>query len=124
MVVRLVARVDLDSMDSKVIYPKEESRDERVALLTGIIQLVTAALSRTGGAGTGGQPMFMKSERGVIGYLTVDDSLLICEGDGEREVGDALKAIMKVPTAADDELYSRVESELKKRGREIGDLWR
>ncbi|MHA1654466.1 MAG: hypothetical protein ACTSYX_05970 [Candidatus Thorarchaeota archaeon] len=124
MAVRLVARVNLETMDSKVIYPRDEMREERIALLTGIVQLVSAALSRTGGSGTGGRPMFMKSERGVIGYCSVDETLFICEGDGEREVGDALSAVMKEPNASDDALSSRVDSILKRRGREIGDLWK
>ncbi|MCF2137632.1 MAG: hypothetical protein K9W43_10420 [Candidatus Thorarchaeota archaeon] len=124
MVVRLVARVELESMDSKLIYPRDEAREERIALLTGILQLVSAALSRTGGSSTQGQPMFMKSDKGVIGYLTTDEILFICEGDGEREVGDALKTILKEPTASDEVLSSEVEKALKRRGREIGDLWR
>ena len=53
MAVRLVARVNLETMDSKVICPRDEMREERIALLTGIVQLVSAALSRTGGGGTG-----------------------------------------------------------------------
>ncbi|MHA1247028.1 MAG: hypothetical protein ACTSPE_06850 [Candidatus Thorarchaeota archaeon] len=124
MAVRLVARVDLETMDSKVIYPRDEMREERIALLAGIVQLVSAALSRTGGQGTGGRPMFMKSERGVIGYCSVRHTLFICEGDGEREVEDALRALMKEPDASDDALSSRVDSVLKRRGREIGDLWK
>ncbi len=124
MVVRLVARVELETMDSKLIYPQDETREERIALLTGITQLVSAALSRTGGSGTKGQTLFMKSDRGVIGYLPTDDVLYICEGDGEREVGDVLKTIWSQRTASDEKLASEVDKALQRRGRELGDLWR
>ncbi|NWF94626.1 MAG: hypothetical protein HXY34_00615 [Candidatus Thorarchaeota archaeon] len=123
MVIRLVARVKLENMESAVLYPREESNDERIALLTGIVQLVSAALEHAETTDEG-QPMFMKSERGVIGYATVKEHLFICEGDGERETGDALKAIVKRPLASNEELSSSIDDLVKKRGKEIGDLWR
>jgi len=50
--------------------------------------------------------------------------VFISEGDGEREVEDALRAVMKTPKASDEELSSEVDNALRRRGREIGDLWR
>ncbi len=124
MVVRFVARVNIENMESKIIYPLDEQNEERIALLMGIVQLVSAALSRTGTAIVNMTPSFMKSERGVIGYCAVDDTVFISEGDGEREVEDALRAVMKTPKASDEELSSEVDNALRRRGREIGDLWR
>lgn len=114
----------MDTMQSAIIYPDREEDEQRLALLTGIVQLVSAALSGTGSGMSNLTPSFMKSDRGVIGYCVVDDIVFISEGDGEREVEDALKAVMKNPSASDAELSSEVESALRRRGKEIGDLWR
>jgi hypothetical protein len=124
MVIRLVARVDLESLAPHVIYPRDEKEEERIALLTGIVQLVSAALERSGTSSTRGQLMFMKSDRGVIGYCAMKDEVFICEGDAERETGDALKAVVKKPKASDEELSESIDEMVKKRGKEIGDLWR
>ena len=124
MAIRLVAKVELDTMNSNVLYPREASNDQRIALLTGVVQLVSAALERAGSKDTAGQPMFMKSDRGVIGYLTFGRTVFICEGDAERETGDALRAIIRKPKASDEELSANIQDAVKKRGKEIGDLWR
>ncbi len=123
MVIRMVARFKLESTESTVIYPRDESHEQRIALLAGIVQLVSSALERSDNRRVENTPMFMKSENGVIGYALVGSEIFICEGDGEREVGDVLKAILKRPNAGDDELYSGVDHEIRRKGKEIGDLW-
>ncbi len=124
MVIRMVARFKLESTESSVIYPREEPDEQRIALLAGIVQLVSAALERSDNRKTENTPMFMKSENGVIGYALVGSEIFICEGDGEREVGDVLKAVLKRPSEADEEIYEDIDHELRRKGKEIGDLWR
>ena len=127
MVVRLFAKINLDTMDSKVLYPvdevSEEVSDERIALLTGIVQLVSTALNLVLGKGEG-LTGIMKSGKGVIGYVKLDTLLFICQGDSESEARDPLKAIVTNPDATGDELASHVLKVVRQRGKEIGDLWR
>ena len=127
MVVRLLAKIKLDTMDSTVLYPvdavSDEVSEERIALLTGIVQLVSTALSRAGDSGTK-EPMFMKSGKGVIGYVKIEPFLFICQGDSESETRDPLKAIISNPEATGEDLTSHVLKAVKQRGKEIGDLWR
>ncbi len=124
MVIHLVARVNLENLDTQVIYPRDQKEEERIALLTGIVQLVSTALERSGTPSAKGQPMFMKSEKGVIGYCVVKEDLFICQGDAERETGDALKMLANTPKASDEELSGSIADLVSKRGKEIGDLWR
>jgi hypothetical protein len=123
MVLRLAARVDLDDMNFDVLYPDTEPDEEKIAKLTGIVQLVSHALERSESSNPCA-PMFMKSERGVIGYCEVDGYVMICEGDTERETEDALRALLNSPTANAVELEESLERVVNKTGKEIGDLWR
>jgi hypothetical protein len=123
MVVKLVVRLDLNDMSSIVLYPRDEEKEERVALLSGIVQLVSAALDRSEGSYASGTPHFMKSDRGVVGYISDDDSVLICDGDSEGETGDLLKSIVKSNCSTDDERVQHIERILRKRGKEISSLW-
>ncbi len=109
-------------MQAVVLYPPEEVDQERIAMLTGIIQLVSAALKMSDADSS--HPQFMKSENGVIGYCQVEPFLVICEGDSESETEDALKAVMDDIEISKKELSSKIERAVKQRGREIGDLWR
>ena len=61
MVVRMVVRVELTDMGSKVLYPPEEQSAERIALLTGIVQLVSTALKRDGGTAPDETPNRVRS---------------------------------------------------------------
>ncbi|MEM2143692.1 MAG: hypothetical protein QXS20_01355 [Candidatus Thorarchaeota archaeon] len=124
MVIRLIARVELDTMNSDILYPREGSNDQRIALLTGVTQLVSSALERAGSRTTSGQPMFMKAETGVIGYILRDRTVFICEGDGERETGDALQALYRRAQEEQNDLAAAAEDILSQKGKEIGDLWR
>jgi hypothetical protein len=112
----------LDNMEPTILYPVGENQAERIALLTGIVQLVSAALTRSGTDAC--EPHFMKSDRGVIGYCQMEPFLIICEGDNERETEEALKAVTSSAGASDAEITSKLDSHLKRTGREIGDLWR
>ncbi|MBD3157389.1 MAG: hypothetical protein GF309_01250 [Candidatus Lokiarchaeota archaeon] len=123
MVLRLAARVELDDMDFDVIYPDTEPDEEKIAKLTGIVQLVSHALESSESSNPCA-PMFMKSEHGVIGYCQVDGYVMICEGDTERETEDALRALLNSPTANAVELEENLERVVNKTGKEIGDLWR
>jgi hypothetical protein len=123
MVVKLVVRLDLNDMSSIVLYPRDEEKEERVALLSGIVQLVSAALDRSEESYATGTPNFMKSDKGVVGYVAKDDSVLICDGDSEGETGDLLKSIIKSSYSNDDELVQYIERLLRKRGKEISSLW-
>jgi len=117
--------VKLADMSSTVLYPHEQVEEERIALLTGIVQLVSAALERSGMRDAPIKvPRFMKSDKGVIGYCTVDGRIIICEGDTETETGEALKAVLTSSSGSREELRSRIEKTVKARGKEIGDLWR
>lgn len=102
-------------MEPTIIYPDDGGSEERIALLTGIIQLVSAALEMSDAVTNECAPRFMKSESGVIGYCSKDKYIIICEGDEEEETDNALRAVMGEST---------IEKEVKKRGNEIGDLWR
>lgn len=123
MVLRLMARVDLDQMDFEVVHPATDPDEERIAKLTGIIQLVSHALERNNSSNPSA-PMFMKSEGGVVGYCQIDDYVIICEGDTERETEDALKAVMSSDSVSVNDIEDSIERVVQKRGKEIGDLWR
>lgn len=111
-------------MSSTVLYPVGEENADRIALLTGIVQLVSAALERDSGIDLpSDQPHFMKSERGVISYAEIDGALFICEADNENEAGDCIRSVSKAPDASTEDLKTRIEKVANKRGREISDLW-
>ena len=125
MAVTLVARVNLTDMDTTFLYPKDGRNEERIALLTGIIQLVSAALDRSGGSDQEvGTPNYMKSERGVIGYCKQGKHVIIVEGDSEPETADALKAALSSNGGSDIEFQASIDKSVRKRGKEIGDLWK
>ncbi|MFW9975257.1 MAG: hypothetical protein ACFFDQ_08340 [Candidatus Thorarchaeota archaeon] len=124
MVVRMVARVMLDNMESKVLYPPEEQSSERVALLTGIVQLVSTALKRDGLTPVeSNTPSYMKSGKGVVGYVQRTKHLFICEADSEKEADPVLSLIMENENASEDWLTQIVTKALRRRGREISSLW-
>ena len=123
MVVRMVVRVELDNMGSKVLYPPEEQSAERIALLTGIVQLVSTALKRDGGKAPAETPNYMKSDKGVVGYIMRTDYLYICEADNEKEAGSVLAIVVDNVNATEDYLISVIAKALRKRGREISSLW-
>jgi len=123
MVVRMVVRVELNEMGSKVLYPPEEQSAERIALLTGIVQLVSTALKRDGGTAPTETPNYMKSDKGVVGYIQRTDNLYICEADNEKEAGLVLSIVVDNPDASEDYLISTITKALRKRGREISSLW-
>ncbi len=124
MAVTLVAKVQLTTMEPTVLYPTGGGDEERIALLTGIIQLVSAALDRTGDDADSCSPRFMKSERGVIGYCRQDTSVVICEGDTESETSDAMSAVLSSLHASAEDIAKKLDKIIHKRGKEIGDLWR
>jgi len=117
VVVSLIAKVNIDTMEPTIIFPEDGGSEERIALLTGIIQLVSAALEMSVTNTNECAPRFMKSERGVIGYCSIDTHIIICEGDEEAETDQAIRAVM----SGSSEI---IEKEVKKRGNEIGNLWR
>jgi len=124
MVVRMVARVLLDTMASKVLYPPEEQSSERVAILAGIVQLTTAALERTGEMeGEVPRLHYMKSDRGTIGYVQINDNLYICEADNEKEAGSIMNLIIDCSDETENDLIERISKTLRKRGREISSFW-
>lgn len=124
MVVRMVVRVTLDNMDSKVIYPSEEQSAERVALLTGIVQLVSTALQRDDvNTVDSGNPNYMKSDRGVVGYIQLNGLLYICEAENEKESGSVLSLILDNRNSSPEWLSQVITKALRKRGREISSLW-
>ncbi|MFW9834825.1 MAG: hypothetical protein ACFFEK_12575 [Candidatus Thorarchaeota archaeon] len=124
MVVRMVVRVTLDNMDSKVIYPSEEQSAERVALLTGIVQLVSTALQRDDVSTIdSGNPNYMKSDRGVVGYIQLNGLLYICEAENEKESGSVLSLILENRNSSPEWLTQVITKALRKRGREISSLW-
>ncbi|MFW9769138.1 MAG: hypothetical protein ACFFF9_10950 [Candidatus Thorarchaeota archaeon] len=123
MVVRMVVRVVLDNMESKVLYPPEEQSAERVALLTGIVQLVSTALQRDGSPSNGEAANYMKSDKGVVGYIQRTEFLYICEADNEKEAGSVLSLIMENTNATEEWLTKIIAKALRKRGREISSLW-
>ncbi|TFG34570.1 hypothetical protein EU527_02840 [Candidatus Thorarchaeota archaeon] len=124
MVVRLVAKVLNDTMEPTVIYPADGANEERIALLTGIIQLVSAALEMSSDSLNEFSLKFMKSESGVIGYCTTESHIIICEGDDEKETKNVLNAVISEDNASNDRIVSKIEGAVKKRVDEIGDLWR
>ncbi len=123
MVVSLVAKVVLTTMEPTILYPTEGGSEERIAMLTGIVQLVSAALERSGDSDER-TPHFMKSERGVIGYCKQGPTVIICEGDGESETNDALKAVLSSLNGSDVDISNKLNKIIQKRGKEIGDLWK
>jgi hypothetical protein len=124
MAIRLVAKVHVDTMEPTILYPIDGGNEERIALLTGIIQLVSAALEMSQKSSNDCAPRFMKSERGVIGYCTMKSHIVICEGDEEGETNETLKAAISKENLSDAQFASKIEKAVKKRGNEIGDLWR
>lgn len=123
MVVRMVVRVEPENMSSKVLYPPEEQSAERIALLTGIVQLVSTALKRDGGTASEETPNYMKSDKGVVGYVQKLENLYICEADNEKEAGSVLAIIIDNPNASQEDLITMITKALRKRGREISSLW-
>jgi hypothetical protein len=124
MAVSLVAKVQLTTMEPTVLYPTGGGDEERIAMLTGIIQLVSAALDRSGNEADACSPRFMKSERGVIGYCKQGPSVVICEGDTEQETNDAMNAVLGSLNASAEDIAKKLDKIFHKRGKEIGDLWR
>lgn len=124
MVIRLVARVRLDDMATTLLYPQDAKKDERIAVLTGIVQLVSAALSRGGAQTPDRQLYFLKSASGVVSYFLNQDHLFIGEGDTEGETGDALKAIMNRNSSSEEDLVSEIKDAVEKPGKEISELWK
>lgn len=123
MVVRMVVRVELDNMASKVLYPPEEQSAERVALLTGIVQLVSTALQRDASISGSMNANYMKSDKGVVGYFQETEYLYICEADNEKEAESVLSLIMENVNASEQWLSKIIAKALRKRGREISSLW-
>ncbi len=125
MVVKLVVRVEMCDMSSKVLFPEDDTTEERAALLTGIVQLVSVALKREQDADAAlGRPHFMKSDKGVIGYAqTTDGFLYICESDNESESGDVLRAVVDAVHATEEEIVKRIKKVMRRRGGEIAGLW-
>lgn len=125
MAVTLVAKVQLTTMEPTVLYPKDGGDEERIALLTGIVQLVSAALDKSGLSETeASESRFMKSERGVIGYCKQGPTVILCEGDTESETDDALKAVLSSLGSSASKISEKLDKMIRKRGKEIGDLWR
>ncbi|MGY5851995.1 MAG: hypothetical protein RTU92_00340 [Candidatus Thorarchaeota archaeon] len=124
MVVRMVVRVFMDNMASKVLYPPEEQSAERIALLTGIVQLVQSALKRDESTVlTPGVPFYMKSDKGTVGYMQREEKLYICEAESESEAGNILTLIRENLNCNEEELIALVSKALRKRGKEISSLW-
>jgi hypothetical protein len=119
----MVVRVELEDMNSKVLYPPEEQSAERIALLTGIVQLVGTALKRDGGSVPEETPNYMKSDKGVVGYIQRTDFLYICEADNEKEAGSVLSLVVENVNATEEYLITVITKALRKRGREISSLW-
>jgi hypothetical protein len=123
MAVTLIAKVMLTTMEPTVLYPTEGGSEERIAMLTGIIQLVSTALERSGDSDEA-TPHFMKSERGVIGYCKQGPTVIICEGDAESETKDALKAVLDSLNGSNEDISKKLDKIVHKRGKEVGDLWK
>lgn len=125
MTIKLVVRVEMCDMSSKVLFPRDDTTEERAALLAGIVQLVSVALKREQDADAAlGRPHFMKSDKGVIGYAqTTDGFLYICESENENEAGDVLKAAVDAVHATEEEIIKRIEKVMRRRGGEIAGLW-
>jgi hypothetical protein len=120
----MVVRVKLDNMESEVLYPPEQQSAERIALLTGIIQLVSTALQRDDFSATISEtPNYMKSDKGVVGYIQLAEYLYISEADNEKESGSVLSLILNNRNASEKLLEVIVAKALRKRGEEISSLW-
>jgi hypothetical protein len=122
MTVTLVAKVMLTTMESTVLYPIDGGDEQRIALLAGIVQLVSAALERSEDSNAC-EIHYMKSERGVIGYCKQGPVVIICEGDSESETNDALKAVLGSLNGSDVDISKKLNKIIQQRGKEIGDLW-
>lgn len=123
MAVTLVAKVMLTTMEPTVLYPADGGDEQRIAMLAGIVQLVSTALERSGGSDASAIH-FMKSERGVIGYCKQGPSVILCEGDSESETNDALKAVLGSLNGSNSDISKKLNKIIQKRGKEIGDLWK
>ncbi len=124
MVVRMVVRVVLDNMESSVLYPPAEQSAERVALLTGITQLVSTALqSEDVNTSDSGTANYMKSDKGVVGYIQLNGLLYICAADTEKESGSVLSLILDNKNATQEWMKQVITKALRRRGREISSLW-
>jgi len=120
----MVVRVVLDDMESSVLYPLAEQSAERVALLTGIVQLVSTALqSKDVDTSDSGTANYMKSDKGVVGYIQLGGLLYICEADNEKESGTVLSLILENKNASQEWMKQVITKALRKRGREISSLW-
>ncbi len=123
MVVRLVARVQMETMTSKVLYPVEEQKEERVALLAGIVQLVQAALEQQDATLKDSDIHYMKSGTRVVGYFLDRSTVYIVEADDENESGGVMKLIMRMLGESEVDIIRALEKALRKRGAEISSLW-
>jgi hypothetical protein len=125
MAVTLVAKVVLTTMEPTVLYPTDGVDEQRIAMLAGIVQLVSAALERSQESDAEECAVhFMKSERGVIGYCKQGPTLVICEGDSEAETNDALKAVLSSLNGSNVDISKKLDKIVQHRGKEIGDLWK
>ncbi|MFW9795169.1 MAG: hypothetical protein ACFFEE_12745, partial [Candidatus Thorarchaeota archaeon] len=66
---------------------------------------------------------YMKSDKGVVGYIQRTENLYICEADNEKEAGSVLSLITDNANASEEWLSTIVAKSLRKRGREISSLW-
>jgi len=123
MVVRMIAKVNLDTMSSTPLYPPENQSEERVALLTGIVQLVQTALQSSGEHSAERVVNYMKSDKGVVGYMQVSGELYICDAENEKEAANVMTTIRENPSSDTGEITKLLEKQLRKRGREISSLW-
>lgn len=124
MTVKLVVRVELCDMSSKIMYPIGEDTEERAALLTGIVQLVSVALKREEATEADlERPNFMKSDKGVIGYAQTGGFLYITECEQENEAGDVLRTILDAADLTIEQIQQRIEKVTRRRGSEISGLW-
>ena len=123
MVVRLVARVQMETMTSKVLYPVGEHEEERVALLAGIVQLVQAALEQQDMTMKDSDIHYMKSGTRVVGYFLDRSNVYIVEGEDENESGSVMKMIMRMLGDSEVDVIRALQKALRKRGAEISSLW-
>ncbi|MGQ4913065.1 MAG: hypothetical protein ACP6KW_12930 [Candidatus Thorarchaeota archaeon] len=121
---KLAAKVQLDTMDPTILYPVGEAREERIALLTGIVQLVSAALKMDGPDSSPCAFRFMKSERGVIGYCTQEKQIILCEADTEQEAERTLVTILRGEGVLDTQDSETGAGDIKTRSDEVGGLWK
>lgn len=123
MVVGLVARVQMETMTSKVLYPLEEHKEERVALLAGIVQLVQAALEQQDVTTKDSDIHYMKSGTRVVGYFLDRSNVYIVEGEDENESGSVMKLIIRMLGNSEVDVIRALQKALRKRGAEISSLW-